>query len=96
MHVINKFPILFYEQSKRSSILDGVIKGKVDTLTMLECMDDNIEVFSSSSAIVGSQYIEGSSLHVILDLNGVLLATNFKIVWRMKLVTKHGRPLIPF
>ncbi len=80
---------------KRSSILDGVI-GKVDASTMLECMDDNVEVPLSSDATVGSRYIEGNSLHVILNLNGVLLAPSFKIVWKMGFVTKHGRPLIPF
>jgi hypothetical protein len=86
---------LFDEQSKRSSILDGVI-GEVDALTMFECMDDNVEVPSSSGGIVRSRYIEGSSLHVILDLNGFLLATSFKIIWKMGHVTNTWKTFDSF
>jgi hypothetical protein len=54
LHVINKSLILLDKQSKRTSYLDGVI-AKVTASTMLEYMDDNVEVSSSSGVVIGSQ-----------------------------------------
>jgi hypothetical protein len=53
LHVIDKFPILFDKQLKRILDLDGVIT-KVNASTMLEYMDDNVEVPSFSNVVVGS------------------------------------------
>jgi len=53
LHVINKFLILLNKRSKRTSYLDGVI-AKVTASTMLEYMDDNVEVSSSSGVVIGS------------------------------------------
>jgi hypothetical protein len=53
LHVINKSLILLDKQSKRISNLDGVI-AEVNASTMLEYMDDNVEVASSLGVVVGS------------------------------------------
>jgi hypothetical protein len=65
LHVINKSLILFDKQSKKTSNLDG-ITTEVNTSTMLEYVDDNVEVPSSSSVVVGSRSHEVNSLHLYL------------------------------
>jgi hypothetical protein len=53
LHVIDKFPILFDKQLKRTLDLDGVI-AEVNASTMLEYMDDNVEILSFANVVVGS------------------------------------------
>lgn len=63
LHVINIFSILLDKQSKRISNLDGVI-AKVNATTMLEYMDDNVEVPSSSGVVIGSRSPKVNNFHL--------------------------------
>jgi hypothetical protein len=67
---------------ERIALLCGAIKD-VDYLVRLQYMDDEIELPSFLVLIVSSCPFDTSCLHIILDLNGVLVATSFEIICKM-------------
>jgi hypothetical protein len=67
---------------ERTALLCGAIKD-VDSLVKLQYMDGEIELPSSLVLVISLHSSNTSCLHIILDLNGILVATNFEIVCKM-------------
>jgi hypothetical protein len=65
----------------RTALLSGATKD-VDFLVRLQYMDDEIELPSSLVCVV-NLCSPDTSLHIILYLNGVFVATSFEIVCKM-------------
>jgi hypothetical protein len=67
---------------ERTALLCRAIKD-VDSLVKLQYMDDEIESPSFLVLVVSSRSSNTSCLYIILDLNGVLVATSFEIICKM-------------
>jgi hypothetical protein len=64
----------------------------VESLARSQYMDDEVGLLSSSTPFVGLQSLEVNCLHIILDLNGIFVATSFEKIRNMGAVTQNQRP----
>ncbi len=80
---------------ERTALLNGAIKD-VDSLVKLQYMDDEIELATSLVLVVSSHSLDMSCLCIILDLNGILMATNFEIVCKMGVCSQNQKPFTLF
>jgi hypothetical protein len=54
-------------------------------------MDYEVRLLSSSTLVVGLQFLEVSRLHNILDMNGILVATSFETIRSMGVATQNQK-----